>query len=118
MKTEDAAEVAPGEEDRPRAVPPPEAVLLTEVGEVARHARVAAGLADRGLPLEPVDPAVPRAGDAGGEAGDRFFGPPAELAERKAAVCRPCSLRLGGHASTPLVGGRPRSLSEYALRTG
>jgi hypothetical protein len=49
---EDAAQVAPREEDRARASPAAQDILLPEVGEVRRDARVASRFADGEAPGE------------------------------------------------------------------
>src|SRR5512135_228422 len=52
---EDATQVAEAEEDRPRAVAAPQAILLAEVGAGAGDARVTAGVTDAGLVRHAVD---------------------------------------------------------------
>src|SRR5262245_11946116 len=64
---EDAAKVAPGEEDGARPLPAAEDVLLAEVGEVGGDPRVAGGLADGEPAVEAVDLAVARAERADAE---------------------------------------------------
>src|SRR5207249_9383239 len=56
---EDAAKVAMRKKDGTRAVPSPEAILLTEVREIAAYDRVASRLACGPLLLQPVYAAVP-----------------------------------------------------------
>jgi hypothetical protein len=55
---EDAAQVAVGEEDGARSVPPPEAVLFSEVREVAPDHGVSTGLTGGPAILQPIDAAV------------------------------------------------------------
>ena len=76
---EHAAQIAQAEENRPRAVPAAQTILLAEVGEGAGDDSVAPGVADQSLVLEPVDVAVARAGTAVGQFGERRFGSRAEL---------------------------------------
>ncbi|GBD30540.1 hypothetical protein HRbin32_01648 [bacterium HR32] len=61
MEAKHTPEVAPREEDGPRARPAPEHVLLPEVWEEGRNPRVAAHLAHREAVLQAVHVAVPRA---------------------------------------------------------
>ena len=61
---EDAAEVAAGEEDRPRAAPAAEAVLLAEVREVGGDHRVPPDRAETGDVGSTVDLAAARADEA------------------------------------------------------
>src|SRR5215211_5067401 len=61
---EDAAEVAPGEEDRPRAAPAAKAVLLAEVREVGGDDRLPPDRAEAGDVGPAVDLAAARADDA------------------------------------------------------
>ena len=58
---EDAAQVAQAEEDRPRAIPAAQAVLLAEVGEGAGDPSIPASVTDPRLVLHAVDMAVPGA---------------------------------------------------------
>jgi hypothetical protein len=57
---EDTAQVAAGEEDRPRASPAAEAILLAVMRGMTRYRGIASGPANREFVLEAVDPAVPR----------------------------------------------------------
>ena len=77
--TEDAPQIAVGEENRPRPVPASEAILFTEVGERTAHHRVAAGFACGPLVLETVDATIARAHPAILERPKRFFHSPAPL---------------------------------------
>ena len=80
---EDAAEVAPGEEDGAAAVPAAEAVFFAEVGEVAGDAGVAAGFADGftgAAGFDAVDAAVAGADGAFAEPLDGFVGAALEFA--------------------------------------
>jgi len=52
------------EENRARAVPAPEAILLAEKREEARYHGVATGFAGRPAILQPIDAAIARAGAA------------------------------------------------------
>jgi hypothetical protein len=74
----DAAQIAQPEEDRSRAIPAPEAILLTKMREGARDCGVPAGVADTRFIEQPIYMAIPGAGaavfqfrergvDAGGE---------------------------------------------------
>ena len=77
---EDAAQVAPAEEDGSGAAPAAQAVFFAEVREVAGYDSVAAGLADREPVGQAVDVAVARAERTIGQLGERLFGPASELA--------------------------------------
>jgi hypothetical protein len=57
---EDTAQIAAGEEDRPRASPAAEAVLLAVMRGITRYHGIASGPANREFVLEAVGPAVPR----------------------------------------------------------
>ena len=77
-----------GEEDRSGAVPTPEAVLLSEVGEGAAYDRVASGLAGRPLSLQPIDATVSRASAAVGQGRHRLEGTLLELGTAEPEVRR------------------------------
>jgi hypothetical protein len=64
---EDTAQVAAGEEDRPRASPAAEAVLLAVVREMTRYHGIASGPANREFVLQAVDPAITRTARATAE---------------------------------------------------
>src|SRR5579871_3452067 len=85
---EDAAEVAEREEDRPRASPAAEAVLLAPVREGARDDRVASRVADARLVRDPVDAAVPRARVAIRELGEAGLHSRGEVVLRELPVGR------------------------------
>src|SRR6516225_7342571 len=51
---EDAAQIAPGEEDRSRALPAAKHILLAEMRKSARHSRMPADFADAELIGSPV----------------------------------------------------------------
>ena len=72
---ERAAQVAQAEEDGPGAAPAAQAVLLAEMGEGARHDREAARVAGARFVLQAVARAVPRAGVAVGQLGQRRLDP-------------------------------------------
>jgi len=76
---EDAAKVAPGEEDRTAPTPAAEAVLFTEVGGEAADPRVTASLTDSVTILQAVDPAVSGADLARPEEFEALRSPPAEF---------------------------------------
>jgi hypothetical protein len=78
---EDAAEVAAGEEDRPRAASAAQAVLLAEVREVRGDDGVPADRTETGHVRPPVDLAAARTDDAA-------------RAEQLACLCGP-ALELG-----------------------
>src|SRR5262249_57992508 len=77
--TEDAAQVAVTEEDRPRSAPPPKTVLLAEVGKMARDDRVASCLTCGPLVFQPIYPAVPGTDSAIGQRRDGPLGAPMQL---------------------------------------
>src|ERR1019366_2662887 len=64
---EDAAQVAPAEEDRPRTTVAAQAALFAEVGKIAADDRVTSGSADFRLVLDAVHVAVAWAQDAVGQ---------------------------------------------------
>jgi len=68
--TEDAAQVAHREEDSAAAFDAAEAVLFTEMGEIAGHQGEATCFADGRFICQAVDVAVPRTDPALGQTGD------------------------------------------------
>ena len=60
----DAAQIAPAEKDRARAVPPAQTIFLAEMWKRAGHPRKSSTLAHADLVVEPVDLAIARADTA------------------------------------------------------
>ena len=69
-----ATQVAPAEEDRPRAAAAAQTVLFAAMGEIARNARIATRFASGGLIGQAVDATVARAGVASRQFLDREIG--------------------------------------------
>src|SRR2546430_519780 len=58
---ENAAQIAPAEKDRARAVPSAQAIFFPEMGKGAGHTCEATALANANFVVEPVNLAIPRA---------------------------------------------------------
>jgi hypothetical protein len=110
---EHAAQVAAGEEDRARAVPPPQAVLLAKVREVRRNNSRAPDLTQALDVMQPVNPAQPRAHTApvGTEQNPGLRSPPRDLVDAEADVrgarsdaVHGSTLKLGAYAAMQRIG--------------
>src|SRR5262249_25410865 len=125
---EDALEVAEREEDGAAPGPAAEAVLLAEMGEVARDARAPAGGADLGPVRKAVHTAVARAYLAADKRADGLFGAAlqiargirrevtrvgrAEHAARIPRPCRGCDMLVPCKPIRPSTSPRPASTSQ------
>src|SRR6185437_15384081 len=85
---EHAAQVAAGEEDRARAIPPPQAVLLAEMREMRCNDSRPPDPTQAFDVMQPVDPAQPRADTAsvGTEQNPGLHSPPRDLVDAEADI--------------------------------